>query len=137
MARQPGGASSGGCKEDREGEKRLLGYVMADRDYSLDAGMPRSQLRKSLPDYMVPAAIMVLASWPLTPNGKLDRKALPEPEFAPMEDYRAPRRPEEEVLCQLFAEVLGVGVVGLDDNFFELGGHFRMATRSTAVSGRH
>ena len=130
LARQPGvGQAVVVAREDREGEKRLLGYVMADRDYSLDAGMLRSQLRKSLPDYMVPAAIMVLASWPLTPNGKLDRKALPEPEFVSMEDYRAPRRPEEEVLCQLFAEVLGVERVGLDDNFFELGGHSLMATR--------
>ena len=115
------------AREDEPGEKRLVGYVVGAAGKSVDASALRQELTKKLPDYMVPAAVMVLERIPLTANGKVDRKALPAPEFISTSDYREGRTPEEEILCGLFAEVLGVSRVGLDDNFFEMGGHSLLA----------
>ncbi|KAA1243467.1 AMP-binding protein, partial [Mycobacterium simiae] len=89
----------------------------------------RQSLRAQLPEYMVPAAIMIVDDLPLTVNGKLDRRALPAPEFLSGATYRAPRDHHEHVLAALFGEVLGVVRVGIDDSFFELGGHSLSATR--------
>ncbi|WP_373159671.1 thioesterase domain-containing protein, partial [Mycobacterium marinum] len=85
-----------------------------------------------LPEYMVPAAVMVVEGLPLTANGKLDRRALPAPQFTSTAAYRGPRDEREAVLAGLFAEVLGVAQVGIDDRFFDLGGHSLSVTRLVA-----
>jgi amino acid adenylation domain-containing protein len=89
----------------------------------------RDRLAQVLPHYMVPMSVMVLPAFPRTAHGKLDRRALPLPDTGSSTMWRAPRTPDEEILCELFADVLGVEPVGLDDNFFDLGGHSLMATR--------
>ena len=89
----------------------------------------KKHLRQILPEYMVPASIITIPAWPLTANGKVDRKALPTPAQELHESYREPRTPDENLLCQMFGEVLGVRRVGIEDNFFALGGHSLLATR--------
>jgi amino acid adenylation domain-containing protein len=102
------------------GETRLVAYVVG----GVEAGVLREHLRRSLPEYMVPAAFVVLDVLPLTPNGKLDRRALPAPELASGEaSNAAPLRPLEAAVAEIWAEVLGCGRVGVKENFFDLGGH--------------
>lgn len=104
-----------------------MSYVIADTDFQEPAC--RNALRTLVPEYMVPAQIIALEQWPLTPNGKVDRKALPSPDQKVGVEYVAPRNDTEQRLAQIWSEVLGVEKVGVHDNFFDLGGHSLLAAR--------
>ncbi|MGV0071768.1 amino acid adenylation domain-containing protein [Mycobacterium colombiense] len=106
------------AREDRPGDKRLVGYVTG----TADPVKVRTQLADRLPEYMVPAAVVGLQALPLTVNGKLDTRALPPPEYQDADRYRAPGDAIEQVLADIYAQVLGIERVGVDDSFFDLGG---------------
>ncbi|WPW33099.1 non-ribosomal peptide synthase/polyketide synthase [Streptomyces atratus] len=111
------------------GDRRLVGYAVPRPGAVLDPEALRRAAAAALPAHMVPAAVMALDALPQLATGKVDRKALPAPELTGSRDARGPRDPREEVLCGLFAEVLGVARVGVDEGFFDLGGHSLSATR--------
>ncbi|MCP4664291.1 MAG: AMP-binding protein, partial [bacterium] len=112
------------------GNRQLVAYVVRAPEVDLDTGDVRGFLAQSLPEYMVPSAVVFLEALPWTPSGKVDRKALPAPERRGPEDgYVAPVDPTEELLAGIWAAVLGFERVGVDDNFFELGGHSLLATQ--------
>jgi amino acid adenylation domain-containing protein len=118
--------------EARTGEKRLVAYVLVDRETDLTTNDLRSHLIQKLPEYMIPSTFVMLDHFPLTPGGKIDRLALPGPEQIELSEERvhvAPRTPTEQLLAGLWADVLGVEQVGIHDDFFDLGGHSLMATR--------
>jgi amino acid adenylation domain-containing protein/non-ribosomal peptide synthase protein (TIGR01720 family) len=106
------------AREDRPGDKRLVGYVTG----SAEPAAARAALAERLPAYMVPAAVVVIDAVPLTVNGKLDKRALPAPEYQDVDRYRAPGNAVEEILADIYAQVLGLERVGVDESFFELGG---------------
>ncbi len=125
------------AREDVPGQKSLVAYYLHDDQAPSPAiDVLRSRLQMQLPDYMVPAAFVRLEAWPLTSNNKIDRKALPAPEDGALGSaraYVAPRTPIEEVLVDIWRELLGVERIGVRDDFFDLGGHSLLAMRAISA----
>lgn len=120
------------AREDSPGDKRLVAYVVAQNHGAmLSLAQLRNALRLSLPDYMVPSGFVVLDALPLSPNGKLDRSALPAPEAQRevVEELVEPRTALERAVADVWRDVLGIERIGIDDNFFDLGGHSLVATK--------
>jgi aspartate racemase len=131
-----GHASVGECvvvaREDEPGDKRLVAYVVGAEGRAFDGGELKEYMREHLPEYMVPSAFVLLPEMPLTPNGKVDRRALPASGAAsPKQEstFVAPRNVLELRLKRIWEKILGVQLVGVKDNFFELGGHSLLAVR--------
>ena len=127
LLKQPGVREAVVVARETAQGTQLAGYASSHAGQKLDGSVLRQSLKAVLPDYMVPFVIMVLEALPLNANGKIDRKALPEPVFESGEAYEAPEGELETQLAQLWAEVLGVERVGRSSNFFELGGHSLLA----------
>ncbi|UGQ48692.1 non-ribosomal peptide synthase/polyketide synthase [Massilia endophytica] len=117
------------AREDQPGVQRLVAYVTVRAGEVPDAALLRAHLQETLPEYMVPSAFMVLDVFPLTPNGKIDRKALPVPEVQAGARYIAPRTLTEQAVADAVTEVLKCGQPSMEDSFFELGGHSLLATQ--------
>ena len=120
------------AREERGGDKRLVAYIAPQGGDAPSVARLREELKLKLPEYMIPASWVVLESMPLTPNGKVDRKALPAPDrasHAGTAAFVAPRAPVEEQVAKIWAEVLDLSQVGVYDNYFELGGHSLLAVR--------
>lgn len=120
------------AREDRPGDVRLVGYVVPVAGAAPDPADLRGLLARRLPDYLVPAAVLVLDSFPLSPNGKLDRARLPTPDYDGLPDGRPPATDVERTMCELFAGVLGVPTMFADDSFFDRGGNSLLVARLLA-----
>ncbi|RVW00087.1 non-ribosomal peptide synthetase, partial [Rhodococcus spongiicola] len=114
--------------------ERLVAYLVAAGEESIDNAAVKDAVGRALPSYMVPAAVIEIDELPISASGKLDRRALPEPEFE-VREFQAPETPIEEIVADVFAELLGVDRVGRDDDFFELGGNSLIGTRAVARLG--
>ena len=114
----------------------LAAYIVSDLGESIGADKLRDTLVSKLPDYMIPSTFTYLDSVPLTINGKLDRRALPEPEFVNNESYVAPTTELEKQLCDIWQDILGLEQVGIEDNFFRIGGNSISAVRMSELSSR-
>ncbi|MET4050440.1 MULTISPECIES: non-ribosomal peptide synthase/polyketide synthase [unclassified Rhodococcus (in: high G+C Gram-positive bacteria)] len=121
-------------RTDRHDAQQLVAYVVPVVGSSVDVQALRGAVAAVLPEYMIPSAFVVVSEIPLTVNGKLDRRALPEPVFE-VREFRAPTTPIEEIVAEVFADLLGVDRVGVDDDFFELGGNSLIATRVVSRIG--
>jgi amino acid adenylation domain-containing protein len=110
-------------------DKRLVAYVVARSQTTVDVEALKTELRRTLPEYMVPSVFVVLDALPLTPSGKVDRKALPAPDAAVRRPFVPPRSPTEAFLAKTFGELLAVDSVGVEDEFFSLGGHSLLVPR--------
>jgi hypothetical protein len=119
------------ARDDGAGSRVLVAYVIPRTMPGPSVEMLQTHLRRQLPEYMVPSLIMNVEAFPLTPSGKVDRRALPAPQAVaqPARAFAAPRTPTESALSEIWTEVLGRAQVGIDDNFFALGGHSLLATR--------
>lgn len=119
-------------REDTPGDKRLVAYILPASNAEPDSARIRDYLKDNLPDFMIPAAILFMEELPLNPSGKIDRKALPEPDQSDMQvfdTFIAPRTPEEELVAGIWCDVLHAEKVGIHANFFDLGGHSLLATQ--------
>ena len=120
------------AREDIPGDKRLVAYIVLNQKLEANATTLKRFLEEKLPNYMVPAVFVILDSFPLTPNGKVDRRNLPASDRSRpdlQETFVAPRNPIEQKLAVIWAELLGLNQIGVNDNFFHLGGHSLIATQ--------
>lgn len=119
------------AQEKENGEKYLVAYIVSQDGQRIETTAIREYLRNKLPQYMVPSAFVFMDRLPLNPNGKLDRKALPAPDFTSVtgNDYVAPRNEIEAILADIWKEVIGIAEIGINDNFFEIGGHSLLLTQ--------
>lgn len=119
-------------REDRVGDRRIVAYLVGEKEAKLKIADINNFVKKKLPDYMIPSSYMILGSLPRTPSGKIDRRALPVPDesaLAKEERYVAPRTELEKTLVDIWFQILGLKGIGVHDSFFELGGHSLLATR--------
>jgi amino acid adenylation domain-containing protein len=130
--------------EPKDGEKVLIAYFVSNHEKPVNSTQLRRFLSKKLPEYMLPAAFIGIETMPLTPTGKVDRRALPTPEWSRIDletTYEGPRTHIEEMLVDIWSQVLGIEHIGIHDNFFDLGGHSMLAVRLSALieegSGRN
>jgi Acyl-CoA synthetases (AMP-forming)/AMP-acid ligases II len=119
-------------REDTPGDNRIVAYVVLNQSFATPADELRRVIKEKLPSFMIPSAFVVLEAMPLTPNGKIDRKALPSPDQTRPDiegAFVGPRTPIEEMLAAIWAQILKLEKVGVHDNFFSLGGHSLLATQ--------